>query len=228
MHGFYAMNASVEGKGVLGKSALAGSVDWTIAVITCEYRPVDFAVLDNSLISSSPGGELARFCTRKYAFAADYLTLEGAMKYVTRPDHTALQVPPAKITGNITKTITWHEVPAKIANPFTPQNIANITTCLGKVNTETFDGNLPGTVLFVGVDPQMVTPKLSTTQYTWEISLSFLVRDNGLCAATGEEAGHQYRYDTPNQRWDLITSDGTLGGPRVYETADLNNIFVIT
>lgn len=221
---FFAIDAQVEGLGVLGKED-HNAISWTNAKVTATYKPVDYAIkADNEI-----GYELERYVTRAYGFSADYLTINGQMKFVTNPG-TVLSNPPGKVTGAMQLNYTWHEVPAKDANPFQPPNIKAIQNCLGKVNSVPFDtnaGNYPaGTVLFVGVDPKMTTPKLSGDVYYWEITFNFLVRNNG-AGIGGETAGHQYIYRVDLGIWDLVTADGTFGGPRIYQTADLNSLFTI-
>jgi|SRR5579884_1879453 len=238
---FYAEDASVEGFGVLG----LGAFRWTNAKITSNYKPRDYFVLADNQVTS----ELQRYTSRTAAFAADYLTIGGGMKFVT--SGIVLAAPPGRITTSMELQYTWHEVPALPTSPFIIPNLTAINNCIGKVNSTAFDvsgGNYPaGTVLFCGVDPKMVTPKLSvpTTvngNFAWEITFKFLYRNNGtwgggsssyvpgsgfVGGGGGEIAGHNFLWDQANARWDLVTSDGTASGPRIYQSADLNTLWTI-
>jgi hypothetical protein len=232
---FYATDAQVDGMGVLGK-ADNNSISWTNAKVTTNYKPAVYSVLPDSKISpysQSPQAgtytELDRYTSRQYGFSADYLTINGAMKFVTAPN-VVLSNPPGRITQAMQLNYTWHQVPAKDSYPFQPPNIKAIQNCLGKVNSVVFDingGNFPaGTVLFIGVDPKMMTPLLTNDVFYWEITYNFLVRNNG-AGLNGETAGHQYIYRIDLGKYDLITNDGTFGGQRIYQTADLNTLWTI-
>ena len=216
---FYASEASVEGLGVLGTSE-AGSIQWTTAKITVPYRPLPYAVETDADTDT----ELDRYVQRMYAFNADYLTINGVMKFAT--SGKVLSNPPGRITGTQELTYLWHEVPGKSDDPFSPPNIDTVDSCYGKVNSSSFDDYPAGTMLFLGCDPQMVTPRLASDNFYWNISLKFLHRDNGI-GADGGQAGHNYIYDVANARWDKLVDNAT-GTHTIYETADLNTLFTIT
>lgn len=89
-----------------------------------------------------------------------------------------------------------------------------------------------GTVLFVGIDARMTNYRIATgdpnVNRYWEIAFKFLVRDNGMVGSPiNEHAGHNFFWDQGQQRWDLVTTDGTTAGKRLYEYADLNTLFTI-
>jgi hypothetical protein len=155
---FFAEDCSVEGIGKLGET-ISGTAHFTLAKITANYKPRDYAVLADEKITT----ELDRFVTRGYAFNGDFLTLQNGMRFVT--SGRVLNAPPARITTSIELHYTWHDVPAKPSLPFVVPNWAAISSCFGCVNSTTFDPNgagySPGTVLFAGVDPKMVTNKLA-------------------------------------------------------------------
>jgi hypothetical protein len=74
------------------------------------------------------------------------------------------------------------------------------------------------------------------SDFTWDISYTFMVKDFGFNSTYNEEMGHQYLYDIvgrPNPapvipaQWDLVTADGTRTGNRIYQTCDLNQLFLI-
>lgn len=222
LYNFWAGDATIEGIGTVGVG-VNGAIAFPTAKVTVNYRPFPYRFLADAFT----GSEINRYVSRQYAFNADYLTVNGTMKFVTPVPPTVLTAPPGRITGTMELTLTWHEVPGKATNPFEPPNIENVIDCYGRVNDSDFDGYDAGTVLFMGIDPQMSTPRLAGDNFYWTIAMKFLIRDNG-AGIGGETAGHQYLYDVANARWDLVTSDGLTGGPRIYQEADLNSLFVIT
>jgi hypothetical protein len=241
---FFAEDATVEGEGVLG-ATLSDSCDWTIARINVNYKSRDYAVLADNAVST----ELERYTSRTFAVAAENLTLQGNMQFVTTC--SVLQSPPTKLTMSMECTYVWHEVPANPDQPFIVPNLTAITNCVGRVNSVTFDPTAlnapPGTVLFLGLDPKMVCGKLCADtspaplgNYHWEIQMKFLYRNNGqktasrrcargISGSVTEYAGHNWVYnvDASLNDWDLITSDGTTTGPRVYTSANLNTLWDI-
>jgi hypothetical protein len=224
---FFACDASVQGRGELDHND-NNAIDWTIAEVTANYKPVPYDVKSDNEITT----ELDRYVTRIYSFSADYLTIQGNMKWVSRsPAGQALSSQPGKTTGTMSMQYVWHEVPGKASNPYVVPNFNAIISCLGRVNSVPFDPNgadcPAGTVLFIGVDPKMQTPKLTDEVFYWEITLSFLYRNNGP-GIGGETAGHNYIFDAANNRWDKVTADGTAGGTPIYGSADLNSLFTIT
>lgn len=223
---FWAYSAKVEGVGTAGWQEGDYPTDkpgkiiaWTCAKIHAEYRPLPYAVKADANVTS----ELQRFVSRGTQSASDYMTTStGGMKFLQ--SKILLAQPPGRIIGNRTVTYTWHWVPAAPSDPFVVPNEATFDSLIGKVNSTTFDGKPPGTVLFLGYDPRLTLPLISDNTYYWEIELQTLQRDYGLVAATGEHAGHNYLFDQANGRWDKVLS---TTGQTLYEAADLNNLFVI-
>jgi hypothetical protein len=64
----------------------------------------------------------------------------------------------------------------------------------------------------------------------WDLQYKTLIRDNGDVTIGGvtERAGHNYIFDTVAGRYDLVTTDGTTSGKRIYETAELNDLFTVS
>ncbi|WP_020469322.1 hypothetical protein [Zavarzinella formosa] len=227
----YATDCSVEGIGQLGIARTGTAFgSWTTAVITANYKPRPYAIDSDSDVSyySVVGDhpELHRYLTRNSTFSVEMLTVQGAMKFVT--SQRAIPNPPGKAIGTIGLQYVWNEVPAISFNPFVIPNLSAIKACFGKVNNTVFDGGggnyPPGTVLFLGVDPQQIMPRLNGDNYYWTITFSFLYRDNGFVESLGENAGHNYLFE-PTTGWDLVTTDGTSGANRIYQSADLNTLF---
>ncbi|HJT24928.1 MAG TPA: hypothetical protein VJ873_10140 [bacterium] len=247
---FYAEEATVEGKGVLGQSD-SGSISWTVAVVTANYRPVDYAILEDSEVDS----ELDRYVSHTFGFTSDILTVTGGLKFET--SGTIIQSPPGILAGLTQLEMTWHEVPAKSGKqaPFTVPNIRAIQSCLGKVNSAPFDVNSytdsdgnkgypAGTVLFSGVSPKLVCPKLSDyvyglgAQYQWEITFNFLVKNQGTWLVDNTTAiGHNFLFDLAypgGGQWDRVVAvafdgsgDPISTGRTLYQATDLNALFQI-
>lgn len=163
---------------------------------------------------------------------------------------------PGGVSVFLEKEMVWHQVPAKTlltvdcsdnSNTLsttgagqtqyngqlidmTPPNQDIALSLGGKINTTCFDGHAPGTCLFVGYFPKFVRPNVANGLPYWNIVYRFLIRDNGAAGAggpAGEIAGCNYIYNTFLSRWNLITSDGTATGGRIYGTGELNNLFII-
>jgi len=243
---YYAMEASVEGLG-LGSNLqyntkLARSL---VAKVTAIYKSIDFEVVaDNGSTQ-----EFYRFVTRSMVPAGEYFSVDSTGMYFcsnigSDGRNKGLSVPPQKLTGTTEVTFVWRLVPPNPASSrFVPPNLTAITNCLGKVHSSgtNFDSqhyNFPsGTVLFLGCEPRMVMPRVTTgaveNNLFWEIGLKFLYRNNGFInrgtpsGTINEFAGHQFTWDQGNRRWDLITSNGQITGNRLYETADLNSLLTI-
>lgn len=228
---FFAMTAQVtKGLGVLSEQP-NNAASFTNAVITTEYKPRPYAVLPDTAITT----ELDRYVERPMTVAANFLTLQGTMEFVSAPSGVIIQNPPNKLSSQINFQYIWHEVPADPNHPFIPPNFTAMNNCLGRVNSVTFDAdvlNAPAeTVLFLGYEPKLVPPRFSATQtdmlYTWEITLMLGYMNNGT-GLDGHTAGWNHIYRIDQNGWDLVTTNGTSGGNEIYLNADLNTIFTIT
>lgn len=246
---FFAEDATVEGFGKLG-STFADTVDWTCSKINCNYKPRDYFIKDDKAIVS----EQERYTSRQFVYSSDYLTLQGNMILVS--NCKVLASPPGRLTPAVEAVYTWHEVPADPVKPFIIPNLTAVTACLGKINSVTFDvfglNAPPGTVLFVGLDSKMQTPKLSgetatnpVGNYFWELMFKFLYRNNGQVTVrstcgdhrrglvTGnsgpitEFAGHNYVFNLDLNRYDLVTNTGFVDGTRIYTSTDLNTLWTL-
>lgn len=197
------------------------------AELNVTYRAVDYQVLKDNQVTS----ELQRYVTRTSTYSGEYLTFDGRMKYNT-PDGAVkreLHNLAGKIVCNVEKTLTWHMVPdPDSSNVLNPPNYANVLKCLGKLNNAVFDGDPVGTVLFLGLDPHRTKPNFTNGQVYWDIAMKFGVKNNGSPIAgdtTDGAAGWQYIYNPYVFLWDLISSDGTTSGNRLYQYADLSTLF---
>lgn len=243
---FYASEvASVEPLGTPSQDTSKGNLGtFPIAKVTAIYRPTDYAVLADDAIGTITVGdatipnELERYVSVNRSYQqTEFLTVNGMLKFVE--SGRVINAPPGMVVGAYIETLKWVEVPAKTDDPFTPPNDTSLTACVGKVNTLEFNGHPAGTVLMLPPETKMVTPKLSasvlfTSSYIWEISMPFLIKDFGVNPNYEEEMGHFYLYDivgpepSKNPGWDLVTTDGTITGNRLYQAADLNKVWHIT
>lgn len=248
----YCLEATMEPLGAMNKNPTYALPTYTLAKVTAQYRQVDFAVKADADVTT----ELDRFVTRVGGYDGEYFTVSNtAMRFVsnvgTDGTHLAISQPPSRITGVQQWTYIWRYVPSVNSNPFRVPNHTALDNCLGKVHavggsyaptaSYAFDKNnnafMPGTVLFAGAEPRMHTSRPVTGtrngNFRWEIAMKFLYRNNGLVSRTtagqtiNEHAGHQFIWDQALKQWDLITTDGTTAGGRLYESADLNTLFTI-
>lgn len=229
---FYASSCKVSPVGV--SSVSGNKSEWKVARIDTAYKPVTYAVRADGDITS----ELDRFVTRKTLNKGDYLQLQiTSFKWVSRAlvngQKQPLGASPGIVTPSKMLEYTWHRIPTRPAvladpnRPFRCPLDGVIPLYLGRVNSTTFDGIYqPGTVLLTGAEAEMVRPVLSTGAMTWNVRYFFEVRDHG-AGIGGEQAGINYIYDPLNSRWDLVTTDGTATGQRLYTAANFNTLFVV-
>lgn len=195
------------------------------------YRSVDFDILTDGAVSN----ELYRYVSRHYTFSAEYLTYWGVMKYCTSPNQL-MGGQPGKISCNIEKTLTWQMVPENPSDPYNVPNYANVKNCVGRTNNATFDGDVKGTVLFLGVDPQRTRPNIIDQQIYWTVGMKFGIKNNGSAIGTDSTdgaAGWNYIYDpyASTPLWDLVTgaktpfAAGSVSGQRLYDQADFSTLF---
>jgi hypothetical protein len=250
---FYAHSASWKRIGAPTNVVYNGTPNvgqWVISKITVDFRPPPYDVLADSAIGTITingvqyPNELNRYVSRTYNYVMEYLSVRGLMKFYNwlgEPDQNGNRYPvplddaPGGATIYLEKEMTWYQIPAYVGiggnTDFTPPNQATVMALAGQTNATTFDGHPPGTVVLAGYIPKLVRPHVSTGAYTWNLTYRFLVRDNGVAGPggpAGEEMGVNYIYNTYLSRWNLITTDGTGAGGRIYAAGELNNLFVIS
>lgn len=192
------------------------------------YQPVPYDVDENPALYGE--GELCRFVERKINFTGENLTV-GHANFKFTSDSQVIHTPPSKIFPVVELEYTWRNVPGI---PFT-----NINSCLGKVNSATFDtgpyaqkwgvpvgGWLAQTVLFVGARTEMISNERTVlgaevAPAMFNIHYKFLYRYNG-------GNGWNYFWRPSTQAFELITHNGAAGGNRVYETASLATLFQLS
>lgn len=244
---YFVSEVSYEPLGVSSRHPLAPTAQYPLAKVTATYGHFDFKV---RLDDSSQTNELYRFVSRKATFTSELFTVQGQMKFVTSGN--ILNIPPTKLIGATELQYTWHQVPTKPVpappvtptaaqkdNPYTNPCAALIKDRAGKINVNCFDNRYrPYTVMFLGAEDQQLPPRPGDIQRYFNITYKFLIRDNGntdvpatydqcVTPDPNEAAGHQAAWDQPNNKWDIVTSTGASTGARLYQTADLNELFTI-
>lgn len=203
--------------------------EWPYAKVTAVYRPAEYAILADDDVAD----ESQRFVSHKYSFDASMLIIQSSMRFVGTGigPGRLFTGSPGKLSLVVMHTMTWHDVPGKLSDPFEVPTVAAIKKCTGKVNDASYFGNPAGTMLFLGAEATMKTPKLTpfvdSPWYSWEITYKFAERNNGI-NKYGEQTTHNHFYDVNLPGWDLVTHDGLATGNKVYESADLSQLFVIT
>lgn len=222
---WYCTKANVEGMGVAGKTANVHPVpEHALCRVRAFYQPVDYLVASDEAVTLRFGPGLIRSFSREYQRFCrfipenntEFLTLHGAMKFVT--SGRALDAPPAKLHSTKLLTIEWLKVPAYGDNPFgNPVEITDLAN-RGRLNAFGFLGFNPGTVLYLGAKTKVVTPPLGNDTYYHNITFNFAIKDNGSVPGPPVEwIGHNWLWDVPNNRWDLVTHNGLAGGTRAYQ-----------
>jgi uncharacterized protein Usg len=228
LYNFYALEASIDPEGAPSVSGRKSS--WKRALITVTYRPVNWDVKSDEQVTT----ELDRYVQKEYSEAADMLTLQSYFKFCQRD--AILQSQPGMIQPFLECTYTWKQVPANNSSPYKIPNESTVRDLIGTVNNATFDGRAKGTVLFAGVEPKPITPKLSSATSKWlywDIAYKFIIRDNGpvTISSTTEQAGHNYIFDSAYGRYDLVTAGTNAGlttGQRIYEYSDFSQLFTVS
>ena len=252
---FYAVNANVEGKSIYGT---VGSEDgdnfeyikYKFAQVTVSYQRLPFDVLSDADTEAKgdptkPGLELFRNVIRTGGYAAEFIQIANqgsAYRWKSRlVGNNTMNYPPNKNSGLGELNYTWIQVPATQVDPWHIPTYKTIQTCVGKVNSLPFDEYTEGTVLFLGADWKLTTPRIQiggnpmvTTQLSgantikqqyYDISYKFAVRNNGSTwpssggpwpfgdfpSGNAIVADHNFIYDPMFNRYDLITSGADAG-----------------
>lgn len=206
------------------------------AFITVVFRPVDYNVIGDDIVDT----EDLRFCSVKRESSIEFQTAMGAFYFVQAVGddgkHRALDLTPGFTVATTKYNWVWRQIPVVERSDgypdlVNPPNADLLVSLAGSVNSQTFAGKEPGTMLYVGAVPTLINPQTATAnQYYWDIAFQFSERDYGVSPVpfvTGEHMGWNYAFDPLNKRWDLYTTDGTTTGGTMYKYADLNDLFVI-
>ena len=229
----YAIDADLlEGVGIPGLNFNTGMIAFYrvepafaegYARFAVTHRALDYDVLSDATVN---GDELRRYVSRFETYAAENLTLNGS-QYKFLGTTQSIQVNPVKLFPTKELTYLWHEV------PIVPEKA--IKACIGKVNSVAFDANSPtlrAAGIYTGYDPETLLflapswkryyTKVGTLAY--DVSYKFLYRPKD--PNTGAGGWNQF-FRGSTFGFQLITSDGTTGGKRVYDKADFAQLFQI-
>lgn len=221
---FRCVGATVEGIGKPGISADNTSATFDIARITAIYKSLDFDVPHQTIVTTNEYTQ-GFYMTRSFNPTAQYLTLQGVMQFVSRTGTKAIQTPPGKLVCQMELVITHRQVPGTFAHI---PNDDKIAACQGKVNSQTFERIPAGGVLYLGCTPKVSRPSLAGAQPYYDMEHRFLLMNNGAKLPTDVTdgcSGHNYIFDTLNNRFDLLTTTGDVGGTRLYQQANLLTLF---
>lgn len=244
---FWAMEATVEGIGqpsytfydrATGEPYITNSssssatcqdccdtLSYPFAKITATYKPVDYAILPDTSVTS----ETERYCTFTYGYSSEFMTLQQGMFFETTGQ--VMQGGAGKVQFVTTLNLVWHIVPASTGSPFVPPTEAAVTALAGKINAAPFLGYEAGTVLFLGAEPKLRLPKLSanlcpdTTLY-WDVGYSFAIKNNSP-TSDFEAGGWNYFYEISLGVYDPVWSKKGGTGNQIYETGDFTQLFTL-
>lgn len=236
---FYAVSAEVEPLGADDEvnnptEDINNLPIWSKAAVKVVFRAPSYAVLEDD---AGYTYEYERFTTVDTEVQSDYLTISQTQMTLVSDGVTQLEQGYGITVPCIRQKWTWHQLPA-LETGYGPDLVTPpmLNTCkrlLGKVNSTTFNGNRPGSVLFTSVEVKRVLPGTNTPNgYFWDLTYHLAIKDQtGLSNpyTPGDAVGWQFIYNplcpTLNG-WDLPTSDGTASGRKLYETGDLHDLFV--
>ena len=225
---FYASSATFEKAGQPTKKD--GPTTWNKAKVSVVFRPPMWNVIKDGVVPS----EIYRFIEKKATGQADFQTSSAtSFKFVTDPNHRLLQFSPGRMVPAARFSYTWKQIPVALRSDGKPNltvvpNFFTLQSLVGSVNSVAFDGFPPGTLLFANWSQKLVLPQLSSDGfYYWDITYEFGNRDYGTSTLeSGYNIGWNYVLDVLNDRWDLVTDTGTVGGRKQYQYADLTPLFI--
>lgn len=242
-YNFYAASADVQPMGVPGMDSIDDSPYWNKAKVTVVFRAPDYNIIsDDDYEAPTTGSEINRFTTKITTSSTDLQTVNGAFKFVSSPDKLPLDFNPSFTVAQRHIQYIWRQIPVATRSDDQPDlgyppNIDLIECLEGRLNSLTFDGNPPGTVLFANAEWKLIFPQTADEDaYYWDITYNMVLRNYGPTGGagqppsyvTGEYIGHNYAWNgylsTPF--WDLYTNDGTATGVPQYQYCDLNQLFV--
>lgn len=234
---FYAYSAELMPRGVPSNNAIGPQ--WKKAKIHVVFRPPNYNIIPDGVLSSTD--EMDRFTIKIPEGSAEFQTTQGSFKFVddANPNNRrVLDVRPGFIVSARRYTYTWVQIPVATTSAGYPDlgrppNESTVLDLVGKINSVTFDGFAPGTVLFAAPGTsKLVLPQVaSSNNYYWDISYILAVRDYGVSSTplqAGEHVGWNYAYSPKDYAWRLYTNDGKTTGKPMYQYADLNQLFQVT
>lgn len=205
----------VETENTLGPSREFGD---GVAVLRVVFRPRDYSVLSDERLEDLGGGELRRY-VRRYedagleALPMARLAAAGLVLKFAEGQYASQAVPEAGVQQYPLATLTYEWVDC----PDPPR--AAYDSCLGKVNSENFDGFRgfpvfpPETLLCL---PWKTQEKVTATgRICWSVKYRFCFRPQ-----------RWNRFPAGDGRFYKATFGGGADGETVYKKADFNTLFL--
>lgn len=226
---FFASSLELEPLGT-SQNTQAFGPQYKKAKVTVVFRPLNYIVAKDGVVAS----ENLRFTTKTCEGATEFQTSLGFFKFVT--SKRVLDLTPGFIISSTKFTYTWHQIPAVARSDGKPElgkppNMSTIQPLVGSINSVAFDGNSPGTTLFVNYGARLVLPSCATdNNFYWDIIYITAFRDYGTSSTpkvTGEHIGFNYAYDPLQQAWDLYTVTGETSGKTMYPYSDISALFSV-
>lgn len=173
------------------------------ALVAAEYRPLAWDAISANANNSIDPSTSILYCTQSLDFTTETFTIaDNTFKFVSSSAITGV---PAKYSIPVTELVlTFHQL------PYMP--MATVRSLRGKVNNATFLGATAGTVLFRGAKSEREFNQDGTVVQKLQLMFS--------------ERSTLHPWNSLPSRttlvWGAVTEDGTGGGTKMYETADLS------
>lgn len=206
----YATNTTVRGTGDIVSSPTAEIVEWTHAIVTVSYAPLDYAVnfnddpdFLNSLSDDPVENESLQFATQELDFSGEWINIPSAS--VSFSDLTKIDTPMSRRITVIRMHITWHRY------PLMPMN--KIAEYADSVNDATFLGRERGTVMFEG--PKTTRELETDGTITQKVAMTFKWRKTDWNKFLRPDDG----------TWDEVIYDGD-GTKFTYDYKNFRNLLL--
>lgn len=220
-----------------------GIITANIARIVTTYRSLPFTVIKDEEYTPP---EYTRYTYIENDFGVETINATGKMSFYSG-NHNGLDHPPPIFVNVQSRMVTWFDIPADPNDEFVPANWYYIKQSVGKINSAPFMNEPTGTVLCLAPKFIPKKPNAANGNKLFDVVMPFQIKNNGYGinyylpssprvigvdaqrpAFEDDYAGFNYFYNQylgTNNRFDLMSHDGTAGGRRVYFSADHNNLF---
>lgn len=239
-YNFYAASAEVTPVGTSEQTDFGPT--WNKARVAVVFRPPPYVVATDAAVSALDIPELGRFVSTTTEASTEFLTSANYFRFVSVPPDAnpkLLDSTQGQLVSLIKYSVTWHQIPTAAGGVgpdlTNPPNIDAIRACYGRLNdetTDTFLGYGPGCVLLLSAAWKLVLPQTALqSNYYWDITYTFGIRDFGDSdVEDGYRRGWNYVYDatsTADNKWRLVSTDGTVDGGLIYQYTDLTQLFTL-
>lgn len=181
-----------------------------------------------------------RYISRSYQPTAEYLTLPYG-QLLWADDGSPAATGAGKIIPTMEVHYTWHMVPSSLNN--VSNQVTHIFNHVGKVNKYEFDNCPPGTLLLTAVESKPY--RLIGGGYLNDLTFKMKYFNATNIMGVPENKGHNHFLkfsqlsirDLPpgtiglvpgsTYKYELLSSDGTLTGRRVYDEINFTTLFQI-